>query len=166
MWKTWLPSSIFPLSSLFALLSSPFFPLPSSIFLLRSSSSLTGSIVAVRSSTSTKTGVAPQKDMASAVAMKVLGTVMTSSPGPTPSASRAIQRASVPLPTPTASGQPQKGAKSFSNFCHKGAAGKGGFVDHRLQGGMDFGFNGFVLGFQVQKGNLHGDSLGNNGILE
>ena len=30
--------------------------------------------------------------------MKVLGTVMTSSPGPTPSASRANQRASVPLP--------------------------------------------------------------------
>ena len=118
-----LPSSIFPLSSL-SPSSSSCFPLPSSIFPLRSSSSFPGSMVAVRSSTSTKTGVAPQNDIASAVAMKVLGTVMTSSPGPTPSASSAIQRASVPLPTPTHSVHPQKGAKAFSNSATKGPPAK------------------------------------------
>ena len=53
-------------------------------------------------STSTNTGLAPQYVIASAVAMKVFGTVITSSPGPTPEASRASQRASVPLPTPMA----------------------------------------------------------------
>src|SRR6266496_1985443 len=37
--------------------------------------------------------------MASAVAMNVFGTVITSSPGPIPSASRVSQSASVPLPT-------------------------------------------------------------------
>jgi len=50
---------------------------------------------------STKTGVAPVWDIASTVAMKVKGTVMTSSPGPIPAAIKAKQRASVPLLTPT-----------------------------------------------------------------
>src|SRR5688572_26437720 len=52
--------------------------------------------------------------MASAVAMNVLGTVMTSSPGPTSRASRANQSASVPLPTPLACCTPQNPANSRS----------------------------------------------------
>ncbi len=45
-------------------------------------SSLAGSIVWVARSTSTNTGFAPTSRMASPVAMKVLATVTTSSPGP------------------------------------------------------------------------------------
>ena len=45
-----------------------------------------GSINIVSSSTSMKIGVAPVIEIASEVAMKVWATVMTSSPGPMPSA--------------------------------------------------------------------------------
>ena len=48
-----------------------------------------GSMHLVRGSQSTNTAVAPAIQMASAVAKKVLGLVMHSSPGPTP---RAIKR--------------------------------------------------------------------------
>jgi hypothetical protein len=51
---------------------------------------------------STKTGVAPTRLMASAVAKKVKGVVITSSPGPTPRARRAMTKASVPEFTPMA----------------------------------------------------------------
>ena len=61
-----------------------------------------GSMLNVRSSTSTKTGVAPTLAMASAVAKKLNGVVTTSSPGPAPRARRAMTSASVPLFTPTA----------------------------------------------------------------
>ncbi len=47
-------------------------------------SSVPGSMVKEASSTSTKTGRAPFSRIASPVAMKVLATVTTSSPGPTP----------------------------------------------------------------------------------
>ena len=65
-------------------------------------SSPPGSIVNEASSTSTNTGRAPFSRIASPVAMKVLATVTTSSPGPTPYARRARASASVPLATPTA----------------------------------------------------------------
>ena len=73
-----------------------------------------GSMVQVRGSTSTNTGVAPTALIASAVAMKVLGTVITSSPSPTPMARRISPRASVPLPTPMAWRTPQNSANSAS----------------------------------------------------
>ena len=63
-------------------------------------SSWLGSMVKVSGSTSTNTGRAPFRRMASPVAMKVLETVTTSSSGPTPNAFRARVRASVPLATP------------------------------------------------------------------
>jgi len=50
---------------------------------------------------STNTGVALAKEMAEMVGTAVLGTVMTSSPGCTPQASKARCSASVPEPTPT-----------------------------------------------------------------
>jgi hypothetical protein len=56
----------------------------------------------VRSSMSTKTGVAPTLLMLSAVAKKLKGVVMTSSPGPMPRARRPMTRASVPELTPMA----------------------------------------------------------------
>ncbi|OPY10207.1 MAG: hypothetical protein A4E68_00012 [Syntrophaceae bacterium PtaB.Bin095] len=86
-----------------------------------------GFMLFVRSSMSEKTGFAPHQVIASAVAMKVFGTVTTSSPGPMPSAMRLSQRASVPFPTPTACLQPQNAAKSFSNFATKGPPAKAVF---------------------------------------
>jgi hypothetical protein len=58
-----------------------------------------GAILQVTGSMSTNTGVAPSSTMASAVAMKVKGVVITSSPRPTPSAISAISNASVPEAT-------------------------------------------------------------------
>ena len=52
-------------------------------------------------SQSTKIAVAPEIQIASAVAKKVFGWVTTSSPGPMPSAIKLSQMASVPLATPT-----------------------------------------------------------------
>jgi predicted anti-sigma-YlaC factor YlaD len=58
---------------------------------------LVASILKVRGSISTKTGFAPTSAMTSAVAMKLNGVVMTSSPRPMPSAINAINSVSVPL---------------------------------------------------------------------
>ena len=52
--------------------------------------------------------------------MKVEGTVITSSPGPTPRARSASHNASVPLPTPAAQRVLQKAANSFSKASTKG----------------------------------------------
>ena len=60
-----------------------------------------GSMLQVSGSTSTNTGVAPSSTIISAVATNVNGVVMTSSPGPMPSAISAISSASVPEPTLT-----------------------------------------------------------------
>ncbi len=51
--------------------------------------------------TSTKTGVAPVESMAITVGAAVFDTVITSSPGPMPSAWRPSLMAFVPLSTPT-----------------------------------------------------------------
>jgi hypothetical protein len=72
-------------------------------------------IVHVAWSTSTMTGTAPVRRIAPTVAMKVCETVITSSPGPTPSAFRISSMAVVPFDTPIASGASQKAANSSSN---------------------------------------------------
>src|SRR3990170_6183554 len=64
---------------------------------------------------STKSGRAPAWEMASAVAMKVRGTVTTVSPRWTPAAMSAKRRASVPLAMPTQKRDSQNWAKSRSN---------------------------------------------------
>lgn len=61
-----------------------------------------GSMLKDTGSMSANTGVAPSRATASAVAMKVKGEVKTASPGPTPRASRAMIRPSVPEAQPTA----------------------------------------------------------------
>ena len=73
------------------------------------------SMLQVLGSQSTNTAVAPAIQMASAVAKKVFDVVMTSSPGPIPSAMNTNQSASVPEFTPTASFVLQYAARSFSN---------------------------------------------------
>src|SRR3989442_17141 len=64
---------------------------------------LVTSMLRVRGSISTNTGDAPASQIASAVAKNVLDTVMTSSPGPIPRATKTSRSASVPELTPTAS---------------------------------------------------------------
>ena len=59
-------------------------------------------ILKVLGSISTKTGFAPTVLITSAVAIKVKGVVITSSPGPIPSALKDNQSASVPELTPIA----------------------------------------------------------------
>ncbi len=70
------------------------------VWLVIACSILVGSISSVSFRTSTNTGVAPVETIAETVGIAVFGTVMTSSPGPIPSARRARNSASVPLFTP------------------------------------------------------------------
>jgi len=65
-----------------------------------------GSMLNVSGQMSTNTGLAPASAIVSAVAMKVNGDVMTSSPAPMPQARKASRSASVPLAHPTAKGRP------------------------------------------------------------
>src|SRR6266516_1943228 len=71
------------------------------------------------SPTSTSTGVATTWWMTAIVAMHVCDTVMTSSPGPMPTASSSRRRPSVQLLTPTASAVPTNAARlcSKSSIC-------------------------------------------------
>ena len=75
---------------------------------------LAGSIMRNSGSTSTSTGRAPAYSIAAIVATKVNGTVITSSPAPTPAASSERWSALVPLLTPIASEVWQNLAKSSS----------------------------------------------------
>src|SRR5690606_37240110 len=64
---------------------------------------------------STNTGVAPVRAIQPAVAKKVNGVVMTSSPGPRPRLIIVFSRASVPLDAPTAYLHPLSAATSRSS---------------------------------------------------
>ena len=66
-----------------------------------------GSMQKSSSRTSTKTGVAPARRITLTVALKLNETVMTSSPGPMPSACRTASWATVPLLISTACLTPQ-----------------------------------------------------------
>src|SRR3989344_7387187 len=74
-----------------------------------------GSMLYVSGFMSTNTGFAPVKIIAFAVAIKVKGVVITSSPGPIPAAVKATIRALVPLSVATAYLVPQYLAKASSN---------------------------------------------------
>src|SRR5713226_7127170 len=78
-------------------------------------SACAGSMVSVAGSTSTSTGTARACTMAAMVGAQVLPAVTTSSPGPTPRASNASHRASVPLATATAWATSQYLANSRSS---------------------------------------------------
>src|SRR3954470_6803770 len=69
---------------------------------------------------SANTGRAPAIMIASAEYAAESGDVMTSSPGPMPSARREIASASVPAPTPIAAGAWQASANSFSKASSSG----------------------------------------------
>src|SRR5579862_2539770 len=74
----------------------------------------------VSGSTSTKTGVAPARTMELAEAKKLNGVVITESPGFTPAATSASQRASVPEAQPTACVAPVKEEISRSSASTSG----------------------------------------------
>src|SRR5262245_5340470 len=79
-----------------------------------------GSTARLSGSTSTNTGVAPAMRIVEVDAMNEKAGVMTSSPGPTPSAARAMRRASVPEPTPIAWRTPHSAATSRSRVSPSG----------------------------------------------
>ena len=70
--------------------------------LVMTRSSNVGSILKSSGRISMKTGLAPRREIAPAVAKKVNGTVTTSSPALTPNAINASSKASLPEATPTA----------------------------------------------------------------
>ena len=72
------------------------------------------------SHTSAKTGRAPCRTAALAVAQKVSGAVITSSPGPTPQAKSAASRAVVPEERATAKRAPTRSAKASSKASTRG----------------------------------------------
>src|SRR5271156_2719528 len=78
------------------------------------------SIFSVPGSTSTNTGVAPARTIALAEAKKLNAVVMTESPGFTPAATSASQRASVPDAQPTAYCAPVRAAISRSSASTSG----------------------------------------------
>ena len=78
------------------------------------------SSAAVSGSTSTKTGDAPVAHTAAAVGTAVKAGTITSSPGPTPTASNARRSASVPEATPTAWRRPVNAASSVSSASSSG----------------------------------------------
>ena len=71
-------------------------------------------MVCVDSLGSTGTGIAPARDTASQVAMKVLAGTITSSPAPIPYPLRISSSASRPLLTPMQCRTPQYAANSLS----------------------------------------------------
>src|SRR5437763_9269959 len=79
-----------------------------------------GAMLQVTGSMSTNTGVAPSRTMTSAVAMKVNGVVMTSSPGLSPRAISAISSASVPEATVMQWRAPQYSASLASSSATSG----------------------------------------------
>ena len=121
-------------------------------------STFSGSRLKSNGSTSTKTGVAPHARMLVAVAMKLNGVVMTSSPGPTPCACSATMSAAVPLFTPIACFAPDVarerrfegfgarplGEVSAVEHFHDGAL--FGFADERLRHGDELAFDGGHFG--------------------
>jgi len=83
-------------------------------------STCAGSSVRRSMSMSANTGVAPAIMMANAEYAAESGAVITSSPGPMPSARNASAIASVPVPTPTAWAAPEACANSVSKAVSSG----------------------------------------------
>ena len=111
-------------------------------------------MLAVSRVQSTNKGKAPQRVIASVVAMNVFGTVITASPGLTPATTRANQTASVPLATPDNFLYTQKVRKLPLEGADIGTADKAGTVDDIGDGGFDLAAHFFVLSTQIDKRNI------------
>ncbi len=106
----------------------------------------------VAGSMSTNTGFAPTMLMLSAVAKKVNGVVITSSPGPMPRARRAITSASVPLFTPMACLTPRYAATSCSNRWTSSPMMKSVRSSTRPMAAMISGRSSSISGFRSRMG--------------
>ena len=80
-------------------------------------SSASRSILRVRGSTSTNTGVAPTATMTLAVATQVMGVVMTSSPGPMSASRKATSMVAVPFENERTERPPNSADNCASNAC-------------------------------------------------
>ena len=101
-----------------------------------------GSRLSVSGSMSAKTGVAPLRAIASAVAKNVKAGQITSSPRPIPSASRTSTIASVPFATPIAWPAPSAAAASASKLASSGPRMKRPLSSVRLKACCSSGMNG------------------------
>ena len=99
---------------------------------------------------STKTGLAPRREMAPAVAKKVNGTVMTSSPDLTPDAINAKSSASLPDAQPIAWRLPTYCAVAVSNSATLGPRTKPCSSQTASITARISDFDGAVLGFEIQ----------------
>src|SRR4029434_7222402 len=99
---------------------------------------------------STKTGVAPTMVMVVADATNENAGVMTSSPGPTPTAMSASRSASVPDATPSAQRTPHRGASSRERP-PLGAEDEVARVDHAHEGGVQLAAERRVLPGQIDE---------------
>ena len=93
-------------------------------------------------SMSAKTGVAPRRAIASAVAKNVNAGQITSSPAPIPSASSASTSASVPFATPIVCSTPRYSAASRSNPSTSGPKMKRPLSSARANASFSSGMNG------------------------
>ena len=108
-------------------------------------------------SMSTNTGLAPTLWIVPAVAKKVNGVVMTSSPGPTSSALSASSSASVPLAQPIAYFVCDSSATSLLELLDRRAEDEQLRVDDAHHRGDDFVADRRVLRAQIQQRNRHGE---------
>jgi hypothetical protein len=108
-----------------------------------------GAIVKVSGSMSTNTGVAPAYTIAAAVATKVNGTVITSSPAPMPAASSARCSALVPEFTPIASAVPAVGGELALEGRDLLPEDELRAVEHTQDARVDFRFDRTVLTAEI-----------------
>ena len=113
-----------------------------------------GSRLSVSGSISAKTGVAPRRATASAVAKKVNAGQMTSSPAPMPIASITSTSASVPLATPIVSGTFQVGGGLLLEGTAVGPEHEPPVVQHVCEGLLELGNQRCVLRPDVNERNL------------
>ena len=83
-------------------------------------STAAGDRLRVKGSISAKTGLPPQYAAQFALARKVMGEVITSSPGPTPKAAMSRCSAAVPLQQATACRAPTRSPRRASNSAVRG----------------------------------------------
>ena len=114
-----------------------------------------GAMLNVAGSMSTNTGVPPALWMAPAVAKKVNGVVITSSPGWRSSALSGSSRASVPLAQPMACLVWESRGHGGLELRHLGAHDEALALDHRHDGREHLVLDAAVLRDQIQQGNVH-----------
>ena len=112
------------------------------------------STIDVTGSTSTKTGVAPSRATDPAVAKNENVGVMTSSPGPIPSAISATTSASVPDDTPTAWATPSARASLGFQLLHFRTHNELLRVAHARDRREHVGADGGILRLEIEKRNL------------